>query len=336
MIYNSMVLYTCDRCNKNFKQKSQYDCHLNRKFPCKSASPDELALFNQFPLNSTLVGSEPDDPEIQLDIDEQPGEHICNYCKRTFSRNDSLGRHLARSCKIKKQQNDHKEELFRSMVHDLEEIKKQNTEMEKRHDDLLSEVNKIKAGGGQIVEADNSATTNITVQNNIKQMNQFNQQNNINIKMVAFRKEDLSHIKDEMFAKILNKGFKSIQNLVEYIHFDQNKPEHNNVYISNMRDKHVLIYDGEAWNLRERDEVLQQMIDDKTDILTEKFEELIKRIDEPTTRKFRRFLEQKDNEDVIADIKRDLKLILYNKRKITERTRHMIEAQNKSKKGATK
>lgn len=29
-----MVLYTCKRCLCEFKRKSQYDCHINRKFKC--------------------------------------------------------------------------------------------------------------------------------------------------------------------------------------------------------------------------------------------------------------------------------------------------------------
>jgi hypothetical protein len=30
-----MVLYICNKCNKNFNKKQCYDVHINRKFPCK-------------------------------------------------------------------------------------------------------------------------------------------------------------------------------------------------------------------------------------------------------------------------------------------------------------
>jgi len=30
-----MVLYTCNRCNKKFYQKSNFTFHINRKYPCK-------------------------------------------------------------------------------------------------------------------------------------------------------------------------------------------------------------------------------------------------------------------------------------------------------------
>jgi len=58
------------------------------------------------------------------------------------------------------------------------------------------------------------------------------------------------------------------------------------------------------------------MVDNKTDILNEKFEELVEQLDEPTVRKFRRFLDQKDEDAVADSIKRDLRLLLYNKRKV--------------------
>ena len=77
-----------------------------------------------------------------------------------------------------------------------------------------------------------------------------------------------------------------------------------------MRDNYVLIYDGKKWQLRERENVLQDMVYSKTDILNEKFEELVDRLDEPTVRKFRRFLNQKDEDLVISNIKKDLKLLL--------------------------
>ena len=74
--------------------------------------------------------------------------------------------------------------------------------------------------------------------------------------------------------------------------------------------------------------ILQNMVYSNIDILNEKFEELMDKLDEPTTRKFNRFLDKKDDNDVMTSIKKDLKLMMYNKRKIIEDTRKIIDNEN--------
>jgi len=75
---------------------------------------------------------------------------------------------------------------------------------------------------------------NIQTQNNITQNNTFN--------ILAFGKEDLSHITDDTYKKIINKGFKSVPALVDAIHFNKDKPENHNIYISNIRDDYILVF----------------------------------------------------------------------------------------------
>ena len=91
-----------------------------------------------------------------------------------------------------------------------------------------------------------------------------------------------------------------------------------------MRDNYILVYNGDEWQLKERDDLLQDMVYNKTDTLNEKFEELINQLDESTIRKFNRFLDKKDDDAVINNIKKDLKLMMYNKRKMTEDLRNKI------------
>lgn len=98
-----------------------------------------------------------------------------------------------------------------------------------------------------------------------------------------------------------------------------------------MRDNHVLIFDGHEWQLKERDDVLQEMIENKADMLSEKFDELIDTLDESTIKKFKRFLDEKDDDNVVDQIKKDLKLMLYNNKKITEiKPRYYVSGTNKS------
>ena len=82
--------------------------------------------------------------------------------------------------------------------------------------------------------------------------------------------------------------------------------------------------------MKERDDILQQLVDDKTVILSEKFDELFVKLDAPTIKKFQRFLDHQEENNVMTDIKNDLKLLLYNSKKIPENTRAMASsAENK-------
>jgi hypothetical protein len=83
--------------------------------------------------------------------------------------------------------------------------------------------------------------------------------------------------------------------------------------------------------LKERDSVLQQLVDDKTDILSVKFDELLDGLDEPTIRKFKRFIDQSNENEVVTKMKSDLKLVLYNNRKIPERTKQQLYPQGEPK-----
>ena len=213
-------------------------------------------------------------------------------------------------------------------------MKKNNEEMKKKDDEIKKVVNletelqKLKSENKKYVQKIDKQQNNINTHIN-KQLNQ-----NIvnNIKLLAFGKEDIAHLADEVCKKILNKGFKSVPALVEHVHFDRNKPENHNIYISNMQNNYVLVYDGDDWKLKERDDILQQIIDYKTDILSDKFDELLNQLDDPTIRKFQRFLDHKDEDKIILGIKNDLKLLLYNNKKIPEKTRELMSPSNENKK----
>ena len=114
---------------------------------------------------------------------------------------------------------------------------------------------------------------------------------------------------------------KPVSTLVEQVHFNRNKPENHNVYISNIRTNYALVYDGDDWKLKEREEILQQLIDDKTGILSDKFDELLTTLDEPTIKKFQRFLDNQDENSVTTSLKKDLKLLLYNNKKLAEKAK---------------
>ena len=47
--------YKCDRCLKEFTQKSNFDVHIHRKKPCKDIKQDINASKTLFPQNHSKI-----------------------------------------------------------------------------------------------------------------------------------------------------------------------------------------------------------------------------------------------------------------------------------------
>ena len=75
-----MVLYTCENCNKEYTDKSDYVRHCNRKIKCKKSL--------RFPSKVSPVV-----------------EYKCENCEKTFTRKDNLERHRDSRCKVTKETN---------------------------------------------------------------------------------------------------------------------------------------------------------------------------------------------------------------------------------------
>ena len=237
----------------------------------------------------------------------------CNFCGKNFSRKYNLNRHIDDYCKIKKQQDSEKEGIFQQLLDKMNKLEEQNKQLQNEIQNIRSTKN---INNGLI---NNNKNNN----NNINSHNTINN-NNIEIKLLAFGNEDLSYITDNRYKNIINKGFKSIQEFVTNIHFNKNNPQNHNVYISNMRDNCAMVYDGDKWELRDRTDILDDMYESKRDILEDKFDELLNDLPKHAINKFSRFLNDQQDDKVIKNIKKDIKFILYNNKKIPEETRRLL------------
>ena len=78
-----------------------------------------------------------------------------------------------------------------------------------------------------------------------------------------------------------------------------------------------MIWDGRKWNLNNREEALEDLYENGSNTLEDRIEtwEYNKfQYDPIAVRKFYKFLDNKDKDDVKNKIKEEIKLILYNNR----------------------
>ncbi len=136
-----MVNYMCQTCGKQFNRKSNYDYHTeNKKNPCIPISQK----FKNIPEHSEIfqnIKYKQEDKETNI-------EHECCYCGKIFSTGFNLNKHIKNNCKIKKEDDDNKKNIFELLL-EKERVDKERIAKEK---DLLNnqllyqnkEINELK------------------------------------------------------------------------------------------------------------------------------------------------------------------------------------------------
>ena len=302
-----MVNYKCIRCGYHTDHKAKMRSHLSRKKVCRPILNNiNLDDYKNDILNGINIDiSEKINPNPKMNPTGpklnhtgpkmnpiEPKIHECKYCKKTYSTNSHMNRHL-KNCKEKIKDDECKNnmlELIKKLNEQQNEFRIQLERKDKQIDEL------IKKAGIQ--------NSNIT--NNIQQ----------NIKILAYKNTDLSHLTDNDYLKCLRHSNFCVPNLIETIHFNPKKPENHNVYISNIKNKYALVYDGNKWKLNNQNETIDDLFDKNHDILEQKLEEWIENGKEypEIMKKFNRYLEKKDKDEVVNKIKEEIKLILFNNR----------------------
>jgi len=208
-----MVTYKCNGCGKIFDHKANYNRHINRKKPCKNDKDDDFEYTKRTTKRLQITTEQLQKTTEQSKITVEQPQKIeynhkqCQYCGKTFARPYNLTIHLKSRCKIKKQNENEKENLLHKLIENLEkqneEIKKQSIEMA----EMKQVIRKLESENKKYVQKiSKQQNNNINTQNNTNIDNQQNILiNNNNIKLLAFGKEDMTHLADEVCKKILNK-----------------------------------------------------------------------------------------------------------------------------------
>lgn len=169
-------------------------------------------------------------------------------------------------------------------------------------------------------------TNNMKVDMNIDTLNNNNLNVDGDVKVVKFGSENLSYISDDLFKQILGRGFRAVEMFIEHSHFNKKHPENHNIYIANIKDEFIVFYDGDKWLINERDIILEDIIYAKSDLLFDKFKQLRGEMTQSDIIKFMRFMNERDNNETMNKLKKDITLRLYNNRKIPQAIRRHMEA----------
>ena len=274
-----MVEYCCETCKFRTIHKGNFDKHILTSKHIK-LNPNSTFTQQKLNIDSTII---------------QPKKNTfsCKYCDKKFSYMQSMYRHIKYSCT--KNKDEDMKELVRLM--NLQ-IQQKDQELRQKDKQLETQSKQISKLMGKLDIRGSFNTTNI--QNNIQ--------------LLAYKDTDISHLTDKDYAFCIKKVNFCVKNMIEKIHFNPSKPENMNLYISNVKDKYMMMYENGNWNMKQKVE-LDTIYQEKEMLLEQWLEEGQYKYPE-IKRKFMQYLDNKDKDDTINWIKEEIKLMMYNKREL--------------------
>jgi hypothetical protein len=320
------IIYKCEICNKQFKFNSLYLKHKNKKNPCQPVDINNNVLEKKNKINNEQVNII-NEPMINLDnkeIDEKKDNVVnninnqkdnvvnninnqkdkqkykCELCNTEFKFKSFYEIHKNNNCKVHKDLIS-QQQKYRELINKL----KNNTEIAT----LKEEIKKLKEENNKIVIADNNKDAkNINITNNKITNNLTN--NNLHIHLNSFGKEDLSHITDEDYRRYINTIYIGLVSFIKHIHCSEEKPSICNIYLEDVKSKSIKIFQDNEWLLKDTNEILTQLKDDKLNILDKKVDEL--KDDKLKTKLHAYKTRLNDNQDATKILTNKIKDALYN------------------------
>jgi hypothetical protein len=271
-----MKKYICPKCGKVFDQKNNLDYHVNHN-SCKE-----------------LI-------------------YMCKYCDKGFTTKNSMWRHMKHNCKTKKEKDTEKQTTFELLKTLAENKVSDNIELKNLRNEnkqLREDMEKIRTTL-KIMESSFPM-----VSNTVNNMNINNGIVNNNIILVGYGNEDMSKLSKLEILNAIQNGYESTVKLTGALHFNPKYPEYHNVYISNMKDKYAMMFDGEKWILVTKEDLIDKIYGDKKNYIEENLEEFIGSLLPSRKRALDRWLATDDNDTKVKRIKDNIKLLLYNEKQI--------------------
>ena len=164
------------------------------------------------------------------------------------------------------------------------------------------------------------------------QITNYNHQQNVvvnnHIQLLNYQDTDLSHLTSMDYMGAINKVNYATFEIIKKIHFNPSKPENMNIYIPNIKDKYVVMFQENAWQIQARNKEVDNLMEDKYMMLKEWYDENVR--DEAgydqLKRNFQRFDANIENDQVRDRVKNEIIMFLYNKRNMFVKGNEELEA----------
>ena len=122
---------------------------------------------------------------------------------------------------------------------------------------------------------------------------------------------------DDMISSCMERQNRCVPEIIKLVHFNIDYPENRNLYIRNIKTGYIIAYDGQDWVLKDNNDMLDKIISDNENFMHTKFMEWYddntkKKKYKKALAKFTKYLNNSSNENLIKNVKNELKIMLYN------------------------
>jgi hypothetical protein len=142
-----------------------------------------------------------------------------------------------------------------------------------------------------------------------------NNSNNTIIVVNNYGKENTDYLTADKIAKLLNRPYDSIQDLIKMLHFNADHPENHNIKITNKKEPFALVWNDPIWELRKKKAVIKDIVDKGYMMIDTTHED----IDKPN-KKYLNFQDNFDDDDsnIKELIEGETELMIINESKKIE------------------
>ena len=290
-----MFKYHCSSCNYDTNRKQNFKRHLESNKHNESIKSQPL-------VNQKSTFSQPKvNQKSTFCCEIKSTQYQCKYCKKNFKFKQSMYKHIKYVCK------ENKDEDFQELARLLNEKEKQMTfkdnKMNKMHNDMIKMQKQI-----------DKLTNKLQIQN-INHGIIKNENNVVNIQILNHGDTDYSHLTHHDYISCIKDCNKCVKTLIEKVHFNTEKPENMNIFLSNIKGKYVMIYKDNSWQIQDKKSQIEDLYDNNEVVLETWYDEYKEKYPD-IIKSFQRYLKNRDEDVVLNNIKQEILVMLYNKRKM--------------------
>tara|TARA_A100001011_G_scaffold399945_1_gene511253 strand:+ start:223 stop:1164 length:942 start_codon:yes stop_codon:yes gene_type:complete len=299
-----MPIYDCKCCNYSTHIKTHFHKHLTTKKHKESTKSQQKSTFE----------STKSQQKVNPILNPHAKSYDCQYCSKYFTTKQAMYRHIKYTCK--KNKDEDLKELARLLNEKDKQINElilnKDNQLEKMQKQIEKLVNKL-----QIQNINNGTITNHNV---------------YNIQILDYNKTDYSHLTDSDYVNCITDCNHCVKSLIEKVHFNEKKPENMNIYISSIKGNYAMVYKNNAWQIQDKKEQVDDLYEYNEIMLDNWYQEYRQKYPQ-MIQAFKNYLRNREENDVINEVKKEILLMLYNNRGLVLKNSKKNEKENSNIEG---